>query len=145
MMRTYRFRFYPNLSQTETLNYHLWLSKELWNRMVDYSKSKYKHEGKFASKKELRAMVKHQGLFSQVAQELVDRLVDATFRFVGMKKAGEDCGFPRFKSIERMKSLCYPQMGFRLLGNCARALLPSTNSTTLSLSLPLLYSYSPIT
>jgi hypothetical protein len=50
--------------------------------MLDYSKSKYKLEGKFASKKELREMVKHHGLFSQVAQELVDRLVDATFRFV---------------------------------------------------------------
>jgi putative transposase len=85
--------------------------------MLDYSKSKYKQEGKFASKKELREMVKHQGLFSQVAQELVDRLVDSTFRFVRMKKAGEDCGFPRFKSFDRLKSLCYPQMGFRLVGN----------------------------
>lgn len=115
-MRAYRFRLYPNRLQTEALSHHLWLSKELWNRMLDYSKSKYKREGKFASKKELRAMVKHQGLFSQVAQELVDRLVDATFRFVKMKKAGVDCGFPRFKSFERMKSLCYPQMGFKLVG-----------------------------
>jgi len=117
MIRAYRFRLYPNCSQTEMLNHHLWLSKELWNRMLDYSKSKYKREGKFASKKELRTMVKHQGLFSQVAQELVDRLVDATFRFIRMKKAGEDCGFPRFKSFERLKSLCYPQMGFRIMGN----------------------------
>ena len=120
MLRAYRFRLYPNRSQTETLNHHLWLSKELWNRMLDYSKSKYKRDGKLASKKELREMVKHQGLYSQVAQELVDRLVDATWRFVRMKKAGEDCGFPRFKSFGRMKSLCYPQMGFRLIGNCLK-------------------------
>ena len=85
--------------------------------MLDYSKSKYKREGKFASKRELREMVKRQGLYSQVAQELVDRLVDATWRFVRMKKAGDDCGFPRFKPFGRMKSLCYPQMGFRLTGN----------------------------
>ena len=117
MIRAYRFRLYPNRSHEEALRYHLWLSKELWNRMLDYSKSKYKREGKFASKKELRDMVKHQGLFSQVAQELVDRLVDATYRFIKMKKAGEDCGFPRFKSFERMKSLCYPQMGFKLVEN----------------------------
>ena len=117
MLRVYRFRLYPNRLQTETLNHHLWLSKELWNRMLDYSKSKYRSEGKFASKKELREMVKHQGLFSQVAQELVDRLVDATWRFVEFKKKGADCGFPRFKSFERMKSLCYPQMGFRINGN----------------------------
>jgi putative transposase len=117
MIRAYRFRLYPNRSQEEPLKHHLGLSKELWNQMLDYSKSKYKQEGKFASKKELREMVKHQGLFSQVAQELVDRLVDSTFRFVRMKKAGEDCGFPRFKSFDRLKSLCYPQMGFRLVGN----------------------------
>ena len=117
MIRAYRFRLYPNRLQDEALRHHLWLSKELWNRMLDYSKITYKREGKFASKKELREMVKRQGLFSQVAQELVDRLVDATFRFIRMKKAGEDCGFPRFESFDRVKSLCYPQMGFRFVGN----------------------------
>ena len=62
-------------------------------------------------------MVKSQGLFSQVAQELVDRLVDATWRFIKMKREGKDCGFPRFKSFDRLKSLCYPQMGFKFVGN----------------------------
>src|SRR5450759_298811 len=117
MIRAYRFRLYPNRLQEETLNHHLWLPKELLNRMLDYSKSKYKVEEKFASKKELREMVKHQGLFSQVAQELVDRLVDATWRFVELKREGKECGFPRFKSFERLKSLCYPQMGFKLENN----------------------------
>jgi len=117
MIRAYRFRLYPNRLQTETLNHHLWLSKELWNRMLDFSKGKYKREGRFASKKELREIVKHQGLYSQVAQELVDRLVEATWRFIELKKMGEKCGFPRFKSFDRMKSLCYPQMGFRLVNN----------------------------
>jgi putative transposase len=116
-MRAYKFRLCPNHLQDEALSHHLWLSKELWNRMLDYSKSKYKREGKFASKKELREMVKHQGLFSQVAQELVGRLVDATWRFVELKREGKDCGFPRFKPFERMKSLCYPQMGFKLKDN----------------------------
>ena len=116
-MRAYRFRLYPNRLQEEALRHHLWLSKELWNRMLNYSKSKYKSERKFASKKELREMVKRQGLFSQVAQELVDRLVDATWRFVKLKKEGKDCGFPRFKSFDRLKSLCYPQMGFKLENN----------------------------
>lgn len=116
-MRAYRFRLYPTRSQDEALRHHLWLSKELWNRMLDYSKSKYKAEKKFASRKELREVVKGQGLFSQVAQELVDRLVDATWRFITLKKEGKDCGFPRFKSFDRLKSLCYPQMGFKLRGN----------------------------
>jgi len=85
--------------------------------MLDYSKTKYRSERKFASKKELRTMVKHQGLFSQVAQELVDRLLEAVWRFVELKKQGVPCGFPRFKSFDRLKSLCYPQMGFKLIGN----------------------------
>jgi len=85
--------------------------------MLEYSKSKYKSEKKFASKKELREMVKHQGLFSQVAQELVDRLIEAVWRFIELKKQGAKCGFPRFKSFDRMKSLVYPQMGFKLIGN----------------------------
>ena len=106
MMRAYRFRMYPNQLQTEALNNHLWLSKELWNRMLEYTKNKYKQEKKFATKKELREMVKGRGLFSQVAQELVDRLIDATWRFVQLKKLGEHCGFPRFKSFDRVKSLC---------------------------------------
>ena len=116
MIRAYRFRLYPNRLQTETLNHHLWLSKELWNRILAYSKDKHKRERKFASRRELREMVKHQGLYSQVAQELVDRLVEATWRFIELKKIGEKCGFPRFKSFDRMKSLCYPQLGFRLMG-----------------------------
>jgi putative transposase len=116
-MRAYRFRLYPDRLQDEALRHHLWLSKELWNRMLDFSKSKYKREKKFASKKELREMVKGQGLFSQVAQELVDRLVDATWRFVRMKRDCKDCGFPRFKSFDRLKSLCYPQMGFKFENN----------------------------
>jgi len=85
--------------------------------MLNYSKTKYRLVGKFASKKELREMVKRQGLFSQVAQELVDRLVDATWRFVKLIRAGKDFGFPRFKSFDRLKSLCYPQMGFKFVGN----------------------------
>jgi len=116
-LRAYRFRSYPNRLQEEALRHHLWLSKELWNRMLDYSKNKYKSSKKFASKKELREMVKGQGLFSQVAQELVDRLVDAIWRFVKLKREGKDCGFPRFKSFDRLKSLSYPQMGFKLVGN----------------------------
>lgn len=113
-MRAYRFRLYPNKTQVEAMNHHLWLSKELWNRMLETTKNRYKAEGVFPSKKELREMVKQQGLYSQVAQELVDRLLDAVWRFVKLKKQGVKCGFPRFKSFDRLKCLNYPQSGFKL-------------------------------
>ncbi|MEW6528849.1 MAG: transposase [Candidatus Micrarchaeota archaeon] len=40
--------------------------------------------------------------------------LDALYRKIQMKNRGEKCGFPRFKSIDRMKSLNYPQAGFKL-------------------------------
>ena len=116
ILRAYRFRLYPNKAQTETMNHHLWLSKELWNRMLETTKNRYKTEKKFPTKKELREIVKRQGLYSQVGQELVDRLLEAVWRFIELKKQGVKCGFPRFKSFDRLKSLIYPQLGFKLEG-----------------------------
>jgi transposase len=99
MMRAYRFRLYPSRSQEELMCHHLWLSKELWNRMLDFSKNKYKAEKKFATKKELRDIVMGQGLFSQVAQELVDRLIDATWRFIKMKREGKRLWVSTFQIV----------------------------------------------
>ncbi|QLJ53236.1 MAG: hypothetical protein Sv326_1061 [Candidatus Fermentimicrarchaeum limneticum] len=88
---------------------HLWISKELWNEMLAFTKEIYNNYEKFPTKRTLRELVKDSGLFSQVGQELVDRLVDALHRKISMKKKGEKGGFPRFKSLDRMKSLQYPQ------------------------------------
>lgn len=33
---------------------------------------------------------------------------------IKLRKQGKECGYPRFKSIDRIKSLNYPQAGFRL-------------------------------
>ena len=94
--------------------HHLWVSKELWNEMLTFTKEIYGHHGKFPTKTSLREFVRNSGLFSQVGQELVDRLYDALHKKIKMKRNGVKCGFPRFKSIERMKSLHYPQFGFEL-------------------------------
>ena len=48
-----------------------------------------------------------QGLYSQVGQAVVQRLYDAL-------KNRKTKGFPRFKSFNRVKSICYPQYGFKL-------------------------------
>ena len=60
-------------------------------------------------------MVKDTGLFSQTAQEVAHRVEAGVWRYVKLRKAGnKKAGFPRFKSIDRMKSLHYPQAGFSL-------------------------------
>ena len=96
------------------MRHHLWLSKELWNEMLSTVKGRYEAEKKFPSRQELRGIIRGKGLYSQVAQELADRLLDALKRKVKMKKEGKRCGFPGFKSFDRMKSLVYPQFGFSL-------------------------------
>jgi len=77
--------------------------------MLAFTKEIYNNYQRFPTKRTLREMVKQSGLFSQVGQELVDRLIDALHKKIEMKKKGEKGGFPRFKSLDRMKSLHYPQ------------------------------------
>ena len=90
-MRAYRFRIYPSKKQEEEMCRHLWVSKELWNEMLAFTKEIYNNYQRFSTRKTLREMVKQSGLFSQVNQELVDRLVDALHRKIEMKKKGERC------------------------------------------------------
>jgi len=113
-MKSYRFRIYPNKQQEAILAEHLCISKDIWNFLLAASKEKYEKEGKFFSKTELQEMVKGTPLYSQVAQAVSHRLHAAIKRKIEMKKQHRKCGFPRFKSIERMKSLHYPQFGFSL-------------------------------
>jgi putative transposase len=113
-VRAYRYRIYPSKKQEALLAQHLLRSKELWNQLLEKTKGRYGAEGKFCSKSELQVMVKRSGLYSQAAQAVAHRLHDAVGRKIKMKKQGVKCGFPRFKSLERMKSLYYPQFGFAL-------------------------------
>ena len=63
----------------------------------------------------MQLMVKNTGLFSQAAQEIAHRVEDGIWRYVKLRKAGNrKAGFPRFKSMDKMKSLNYPQFGFSL-------------------------------
>jgi len=113
-MKSYRFRIYPNKQQEVVLVEHLCISKDIWNSLLAASKEKYDEEGKFYSKTELQKMVKGTHLHSQTAQAVSHRLHAAIKRKIDMKRQHRKCGFPRFKSIERMKSLYYPQFGFSL-------------------------------
>jgi len=114
-MRTYRFRLYPSKSQEKQLGQHLWLAKTLWNELLEHSKNTYRDFGKFPTKNSLAAMTKNSGLFSQAAQEIAFRVDKGVWRYARLRNAGNiKAGFPRFKSIDRMKSLHYPQFGFSL-------------------------------
>ena len=113
-MKAYKFRIYPSKTQEKKMKEHLWMAKNLWNELLAYSKEIYQKTGKFPSKKELQKMAKGKGLYSQTQQIIAYRVSDSIFRVFKLKKQGKKCGFPRFKSIDRMKSLLYPQFGFKL-------------------------------
>lgn len=114
-MRVYRFRLYPSKLQEKQLIHHLWLAKNLWNELLEHSKETYRDFEKFPTRNSLQLMVKNSGLFSQTAQEIAHRVENGIWRYIKLRKAGnKEVGFPRFKSIGRMKSLHYPQYGFSL-------------------------------
>ena len=114
VIRAWKFRLYPNGEQRKEIQTHLWLSKNIWNNLLEYSKNRYKETGKFPTKIELQSLVKDSGLYSQTAQTISHRLHNALIRFFRMKKQSKNAGFPRFKNIDRMKSLLYPQSGFKI-------------------------------
>ena len=114
MIKTYRFRIYPSKKQEMQMKEHLRIEKDLWNELLEANEKKYETEKRFLTKNEMHDIVRDKGLYSQTAQALSHRLENALFRMIRMKKQGKKCGFPRFKSIDRMKSLYYPQFGFKL-------------------------------
>jgi len=97
------------------MRHHLWLAKNLWNELLEHSKELYGNYGKFPTRNSLQVMVKKSGLFSQTSQEIAHRVEEGIWHYVKRRKAGNrKAGFPRFKSMDRMRSLHYPQFGFSL-------------------------------
>ncbi|MBU0533078.1 transposase [Candidatus Micrarchaeota archaeon] len=114
VIRAYKFRLYPNKEQRKGMQTHLWLSKNLWNGGLEFAKQLYKDYEKFPTRQTYQEISKNSGLHSQVAQDVFIRLHMALKAKIRRKKAGLKGGFPRFKSIDRVKSLHYPQSGFSL-------------------------------
>ena len=59
-------------------------------------------------------LTKGSAIYSQVAQNVDERLLNSLKGTISRKKAGQKAGFPRFKSIDRVRSFTYPQSGFKL-------------------------------
>jgi putative transposase len=116
----YKFRLYPSRAQEELLCQHLWAAKNLWNNALEMTKQLYEDFGKFPTRSTLAQLSKNSGLHSQVAQQILIRLTLALKAVSRRKKAGEKAGFPRFKNFDRMKSLYYPQSGFKIVGKRLR-------------------------
>ena len=113
-MKMYSFRIYPSNAQDKEMIRQLFLAKNLWNDILARCKIFYNDFGKFPSKRSIAVMTKNSGMYSQAAQEVGFRVEKSIWHYIAMKKKGMKIGFPRFKSIDRLKSLNYPQSGFSL-------------------------------
>lgn len=113
-VRAWKYRLYPSKAQENELDHYLHECKNLWNNLLGYAKGYYEKTGKFPTRSQLYLQTKGTPVFSQVAQNVADRLAKALGGIISRKKAGMKAGFPRFKPIERMKSFTYPQFGFEL-------------------------------
>jgi len=124
-IRTYRYRLYPTAAQVVTLNAHLAVACELYNAALQERRDAWRMCRKsvrlFDQSAQLRLIradrpdvaAPSADMLLQVLHRL-DRSFAAFFRRV---KAGENPGYPRFRSLARFDSLPYrKQDGLRMVG-----------------------------
>ncbi len=120
MKRAYKYRAYPSKEQQEKLNRQMFLSKQLYNLLLEKSQQHFKDYGKTFTKYDMNKWITSlkrenpelKEVHSQVLQNVADRVSKAYqnfFRRVKERKKGKKIkvGYPRFKSF--VSSLTYPQ------------------------------------
>ncbi|PTX61288.1 putative transposase [Melghirimyces profundicolus] len=124
MLRTYKFRLYPKPEQQERIDFTLERCRLLYNRLLDERIYAYRTEKKtltyYEQKKTLperkKAIPVLKEVYSQVLQNVAERLDKAYKAFFKRVQSGGKAGFPRFKGENRYHSFTYPQSGFSVEG-----------------------------
>lgn len=122
MIKTYKFRIYPNRKQEIKLNHILELSRFTYNKQLELKIKKYKEDKNNLTYFDLNSNLsrlkeeypKLKQIHSQVLQNIDKRISLAFNNFFRRIKNKETVGFPRFKSKNRYDSITYPQSGFKL-------------------------------
>ena len=124
-MTTYKFRVFPTKAQTTTLEETLDLCRWTYNQTLAYRKNMWGSEKKNVSKYDSHKLLpgwkaekpELKNVFSQVLQNVQER-VDLAFQaFFRRVKSGDKPGYPRFKGKGRYDSFTYPQIGFKVKDN----------------------------
>ena len=125
MKKTFKYRIYPNKSQTTSLNKTLDGCRWLYNYFLDQRKQAWENNQKSITRYDQNSYLKQlkkeypflSNIFSQVLQDVSTR-IDLAFRsFFRRIKFSSKPGYPRFKGKFRYDSFTYPQGGFKLLKN----------------------------
>ncbi len=118
MRKTYKYRLYPTLIQTEALEVQLGEACRLYNAALQERRDAYQQSGVsltyYDQANQLKAIrtAGDVGLANFSACQDVLRRVEKTFKaFFRRVKAGETPGYPRFKSRRRFDSYTFPSYG----------------------------------
>jgi len=126
MLKSFKYRIYPNQEQQQRIDETLEHCRLLYNRLLAERIESYQQFGNSVTwvdqdrslrtrKDAIPALVT---VYSQVLQDVTKRLdkaYQAFFRRV--KAAEEEPGFPRFKAFGRYHSFTYPQVGFKIMNS----------------------------
>jgi putative transposase len=122
--KAFQFRLRPTKKQAKELAAQLDECRWLYNAMLEQRKISYEQQLVSVSKYQQDNLLPKlkidrpslSRVYSQVLQNVNDRLDKAFKAFFRRCKTGEKPGFPRFRGVHRYNSFCYPQSGFAVRG-----------------------------
>jgi putative transposase len=119
ILRTYKYRLYPNQSQEANLFRVLNACRGLYNLALAERKYGYQLEGRSVTLADTEKLAKRyratfpyaDQMFSQTAQSVVKQVDKAYQAFFRRMKTGAKAGYPRFKSWQHFNSFEFKQYG----------------------------------
>ena len=122
--KMYKYRLYPTRKQADTLEWILRRCKEIYNAALQERTEAYRMCGVSVTYDMQAAQLpvikedrpEFQAIYSQVLQDVLQRMKKAMDTFFRRVTNGETPGYPRYKSNSRYHSFTYPQGGYDILG-----------------------------
>lgn len=116
----FRFRIYPSQKQINRLNKTISDCCFIYNKLLESKVNAYKTDKINLSQFDLNKLTKDfdVSIHSQVKQNISKRINDSFNHFFRrIKEKKRKAGFPRFKTLNRYKSITFPQSGFKFLSD----------------------------
>lgn len=122
MNKALKYRLYPTKHQIKLLQSQLDECRWLYNKLLEERRDSWEQEQEglsyFSQCKRIRELKIEQpslnNAYSQVLQDVANRMDKAFKAFFRRIKAGEKPGYPRFKGYDRYDSFTYTQFGFEI-------------------------------
>ncbi len=114
----FKYRIYPSKKQAIKLNKTISDCCSIYNKLLEAKINAYKTDKINLSQFDLNKLAKdlNFSIHSQVKQNISKRINDAFNHFFRrIKEKKRKAGFPRFKTVNRYRSITYPQSGFKFI------------------------------